>query len=101
LIFVTGEIVVEDGAVELVREALHSMEQETRKEAGCLTYAFSQDINDPNMVRIFERWESMDALQAHFGMPHMATFQEAITRITPKSANVKAWDVVGEVALPG
>jgi quinol monooxygenase YgiN len=52
------------------------------------------------MLRIFERWESMDALRAHFGMPHMATFGAAIARITPKSASVKAWDVRAEADLP-
>ena len=100
MIFVTGEIVVEEGAVELIKDALDDMEQETRKEPGCLTYAFSVDVNDPSMVRIFERWESMDALKAHFGAPHMAAFGQAIVKITPKSSAVTAWDVAGEVALP-
>ena len=100
MIFVTGEIVVETGAVEVVRDALHNMEQETRKEPGCVAYAFSADINDPNMIRIFEHWESMDALTSHFGMPHMALFGAAIAKITPKSVAVKAWDVAGEIALP-
>jgi len=100
LIFVTGEIVIEEGALEAVGDALDTMEQETRKEPGCLTYAFSVDVNDPSMLRVFERWESMDALKAHFGMPHMAVFGAAIAKITPKSATVTAWDVTGEVALP-
>ena len=100
MIFVTGEIVVDEGALQTVREALHSMEQETRKEPGCLAYAFSVDVNDPGMLRVFERWESMDALQAHFGMPHLATFREAIASVTPKSVTLNAWDVAGEVPFP-
>jgi quinol monooxygenase YgiN len=76
------------------------MEQETRKEPGCLTYAFSVDHDDSSMVRFFERWESMAALRAHFGMPHRAEFGAAIAGITPRSATVKAWDVAGEVELP-
>jgi quinol monooxygenase YgiN len=52
------------------------------------------------MVRIFERWESMEALQAHFAMPHMKTFNEAIGRIQPKSADVKLYEVARELPLP-
>ena len=76
------------------------MEEETRKEPGCLTYAFSVDINAPTMVRIFERWESMDALEAHFKTAHMATFGEAIGKIQPTSLDVKVYEVAREVALP-
>ena len=100
MLIVAGEIVVEEGSVERVRAVLRSMEEATRQEPGCLTYAFSVDVNDPGMVRIFERWESMEALQAHFGMPHMKTFNEAIGRIQPKSADVKLYEVARELPLP-
>jgi quinol monooxygenase YgiN len=100
MLIVAGEVVVEEGSIERVRAALRSMEKATRQEPGCLTYAFSVDVNDPGMVRIFERWESMEALQAHFGMPHMKTFNEAIGRIQPKSADVKLYEVARELPLP-
>ena len=100
MLIVAAEIVVEAGAVEGVREVLGTTEQETRKEPGCLTYAFSVDINDPTMVRIFERWESMAALEAHFKTPHMAVFGEAIGKVQPASVDVKVYDIAREVALP-
>jgi quinol monooxygenase YgiN len=31
---------------------------------------------DPRMVTILEKWESMEALQAHLSTPHMATYFE-------------------------
>lgn len=100
MLIVAGEIVVEEGAVAAVREALHAMETETRKEAGCLTYAFSADINDPSMVRIFERWESQEALAAHLKTPHMAAFGAAVAKIQPRSVDLKAYAVDREVPLP-
>lgn len=100
MLIVAGEIVVESAAIETVRDALRIMETETRKEPGCATYAFSVDINDPNMMRIFEVWESMAALREHFGMPHMATFGAAVAKIQPKSVTVKAFEIDKEVPLP-
>jgi quinol monooxygenase YgiN len=100
MLIVAGEIVVEPGAVESVRDALGTVEQATRAEAGCITYAFSQDVSDPAMLRIFERWESIDALRAHLQMPHMAAFGEAVAKVQPKSVNVQAYEIAEEVPLP-
>ncbi len=100
MLIVAAEVVVEEGALNGVQEALGTMEKETRKEAGCLTYAFSVDVNDPTMVRVFERWKSMDALAAHFKTPHMAAFGAALSVIEPKSMDVKVYEVEKEVPLP-
>ena len=37
----------------------------TRSEPGCLEYAFSADLVEPGRVRIFERWDSKEALADH------------------------------------
>ena len=100
MVIVAGEVVVESAAIDAVRDALRTMETETRKEPGCVTYAFSVDINDPNMMRVFEVWESMEALRKHFGMPHMATFGTAVAKIQPKSVTVKAFEIDKEVQIP-
>ncbi len=100
MLIVAGEVVVKEGAIDQVREVLRNMEEESRKEPGCLTYAFSIDVNNPTMVRIFERWESSEALKAHFKMPHMAAFGEAVGKIQPKSIDLKVYEIDKEVPLP-
>lgn len=101
MLLVTGEMIVDVGALEAVRDAIRVMETETLKEPGCFTYAFSVDVSDPTMMRITERWESMEALEAHFRTPHMAAFSEAIGRAKPKSMQVKLYEVSRELPLPG
>ena len=100
MLIVSGEITVDPAAIDGVRDALRTMEEETRKEPGCLAYAFSVDINDPTMIRIFERWESLGALETHFKTPHMAAFGAAVAKIQPKSMDVKVYEVDKEVPLP-
>ena len=39
-------------------DAARAMVAETVKEAGCLTYASSRDINDPDLICMAERWET-------------------------------------------
>jgi quinol monooxygenase YgiN len=99
MIVVNVEVVTEAGAADKVRAAVQAMEQASRHEAGCLTYAFSVDISDPTMIRVTERWESMEAIRAHMASPHMATFQSAVAALRPKSLDIKAYEVAREVAL--
>jgi quinol monooxygenase YgiN len=73
MIVVQVEVVVEPGSASQAREAVTKMEQATRKEAGCLKYAFSVDISDPGMIAS-PNADSMDAIKAHMASPHMAEF---------------------------
>jgi quinol monooxygenase YgiN len=100
MLIVAGEVRIEAGAAEQVLDALRAMESATRAEPGCLAYAFSIDVDDPTMLRIFERWESQDALKAHFGTPHMAAFGAAVAAVQPKSVEIKAYEIASEVPLP-
>ena len=101
MLIVAGEIVVEEGAIEAVREALQNVETATRAEAGCITYAFSVDATNAGMVRISERWNAMEDIEKHMATPHMAKFMEAVVAIEPSSVDIKAFEVAKEVKLPG
>jgi quinol monooxygenase YgiN len=101
MLIVIGTFVVEEGAIDAVRAALHTMEQETRKEAGCITYAFATEINDPTTIRLVEQWQSMAALEEHFRTPHMAAFGTAVGDLAPKTIDIKCYQVTDEVPLPG
>ena len=75
MIVVAGRIQVDPKKRESASTALIEMMQATRKEPACISYTFSHEIDDPSGLRIFEEWESAEALQVHFGTPHMTAFQ--------------------------
>jgi quinol monooxygenase YgiN len=86
--------------IEALREVLAEMETASRAEAGCHDYTFTQEISNPNVMRINELWESMEALQAHFATPHMATFNAAVAAHPPRSMTLRVHELGAEVALP-
>ncbi len=43
----------------------------TRSEAGCMTFDFLMDINNPTVFMLYENWESQAALDAHFQQPYV------------------------------
>ena len=56
-------------------------------EAGCVTYAFTADLSDPNTFRFFECWEDEATFDAHCATPHYVDFT---TRFLPKLTAVEA-----------
>jgi quinol monooxygenase YgiN len=50
----------------------------SRGEAGCLNYALYEDSESENDFVFVEEWENEEALQRHFGTPHIAEFMGAI-----------------------
>ena len=50
------------------QEAARAFEPVCRSEPGCIEYSFSADGLDPGLIRIFEIWESQEALTTHLGV---------------------------------
>ncbi len=65
MLIVAGYMDVEpdarDGFLAGMVPAMHA----SRAEPGCIDYVLSPDPIDPGRVRLFERWESKDALGVH------------------------------------
>ncbi len=100
MIVVNATIETTEDNIEAMQAAIAAMEAASRAEEGCYDYTFSVELNNPAKMRITEQWESMDALQAHFGTPHMAEFQAAMGANPPKNVDAKFYEVT-EVPPPG
>ena len=86
--------------IEAMKEAIAKMETASRAEDGCHDYTFCQEVSNPNVLRINELWESMEALQAHFATPHMAEFNQAMGAHPPKSMTLRLHELGEERQLP-
>lgn len=58
-----------------------------RAEDGCIEYGAAGEIQTDiglqapvrdDVVTIIEKWDDLNALKAHLGAPHMATYREAV-----------------------
>jgi quinol monooxygenase YgiN len=93
MIVIAGHVALDPERREAASTAAREMMQETRKEAGCISYTFSADLEQPGRFRIFEEWESEEALRAHFASPHMARFQKAVGGLGVREMVVQRYDV--------
>ncbi len=100
MIVVLAEIEIAPVNLAPLKEAVQVMEIASLAEPGCQEYCFSQELSHPEKLRIVELWESMEALELHFGMPHMQAFNQAVGANPPKSMSVKVHELGAERSLP-
>jgi quinol monooxygenase YgiN len=100
MIVVNAIIESTESDIAAMKEAIATMEQKSQAESGCYDYTFSIELNNPNVIRITEKWEDMACLEAHFAEPHMADFQAAMGANPPKSVSATFYEAI-EVGAPG
>ncbi len=100
MIIVTVEVEFEDNGIHEELDAIRAMDKATTNESGCLTYKSSFDAANPNILRIYEMWESMEVLKPHFKTAHMADFQKALSGLKTKGMEAKVYEIDKELPFP-
>ena len=77
MLIILGTVRVPPERIDAARGPMRAMVEATRAEDGCLDYAYAEDLLDPGLIHIIERWRDQAALEAHFQTAHMATWREA------------------------
>jgi quinol monooxygenase YgiN len=86
MINVIASIHVKPGKLSEYLAILKANAPEVRKENGCVEYVPTIDVDsklppqtfDKDCVTLLERWESLEALHAHLGSPHMLAYREKV-----------------------
>ncbi len=86
MINVVASIQVKPGKLSEYLAVLKANVPAVRKEKGCIDYVPTVDVEtnmppqvvDKNCVTLLEKWESLEALQAHLGAPHMLDYREKV-----------------------
>ncbi len=99
MIIVAGTITLDPAKRAEALEAAAEMAAETHKEEGNIEYLMYAHPSDENAIGIFERWESEDALKAHFAAPHMAEFQAKVGDFGVTGMDVTGYDATARDRL--
>jgi quinol monooxygenase YgiN len=73
-----------------------AMAAATRAEDGCLDYGYGEDVGEPGLIRVFERWRDAASLEAHFAAPHLAAWRAAWPRFGVSDRRLFAYEVASE-----
>ncbi|MCB2052174.1 MAG: antibiotic biosynthesis monooxygenase [Novosphingobium sp.] len=82
MLIIIAEMVVGNASdAEKLSAAAVEVATHTRKEAGCVHYTFSRDVDDGNIIRVIELWQDENAIKAHMRTPHLGKFIEQLSSI--------------------
>ena len=96
MIHVLASIVIEEGKMPDVLKIYENFVPLVTGETGCLMYQPTLDVDTPiptqvkddNLVTVIEKWESMEAFNAHLNAPHVIQFRKEIKGIV-KNISIK------------
>jgi quinol monooxygenase YgiN len=92
LILIMGTVRISDGGIDRARPAMAAMLAASRAEDGCLAYNYAQDVLDPCIIHVSERWRDHAALDAHFQTPHMAAWRAQFGAIGISDRNLALYE---------
>jgi quinol monooxygenase YgiN len=79
---------------------LVGMQDESRREDGCIRYGFFAAIEDPLSFVAVEEWRDRDALDRHFAQPHLHEFTRRLLETVSGQPEVAIHEVADTKPFP-
>ncbi|MCW3847266.1 antibiotic biosynthesis monooxygenase [Sphingomonas sp. LB-2] len=71
MILIVGTFRVDPARLDAARPAMAEMIEQSRAETGCIAYSYAEDLFDPGLIHVTERWRDRETLAGHFCAPHL------------------------------
>lgn len=101
MILVQGEARVHLDDLPVLRAAAAWLVPASRQDPGCQFYAFSEDMLEPGVINISQRWVDDAALMAHIATQHAARFGDVLRAIRLLDIRVTSYVGTDENVLMG
>lgn len=99
MILVMGTFRLPAASFEAAAPLMRKVIEATRAEDGCLAYAYSHDVLDPELIHVSEKWRDRAALDAHFRTAHMATWAEERKDLGLSARDIRVFESDEGVAI--
>ncbi len=92
MIIVSGTFRIAPEAIAAWRPHAAAMQQASRAEDGCRTYTYAHDAEDAGLIRVYEEWESREALSRHFETEHMKAWRAALAEVGAHARDIRLFE---------
>lgn len=93
MLLIVGTVRLPPDNLAAARPAMRRMVEASRAEAGCLLYAYAEDLFDPGLIHVRELWEDQAALYRHFETPHLVEWRAAWAPLGIGDRNLTVYEV--------
>jgi len=80
---------------------LQKMQDDSRREDGCIRYGFFAAVEDPFSFIAVEEWADREALDKHFAQPHLQEFAAGLLKLVSERPEVAIHEIAGTSDFPG
>ena len=101
MLLVIGRVEVSEEKRDELIALMTKMQDDSRKEDGCIRYGFFAAVEDPLSFVAVEEWADRAALDRHFAQPHLHEFSSRLLELISGRPEVAIHEVAGPSAFPG
>ncbi len=99
-VVLAGSMPLQADARERGLAAFAAVAAASRREPGCQAYAVAVDLEDDLSVRLFEAWESPEALDAHLASEHFRSFAGTLGEVVGGPPTMVRYEVRSSGPFP-
>ncbi|HEY7930604.1 MAG TPA: putative quinol monooxygenase [Steroidobacteraceae bacterium] len=93
MLLIVGSIRLPAANLTAARPVMARMVQASRAEDGCLEYSYAEDVLEPGLIRITERWRDRSCLERHFASAHIAQWRSSWTELAIGDRQLALYEV--------
>lgn len=93
MLLIIGTVRLPADRLDTARPIMAAVLQATRDEAGCLEYSYAEDVLEPGLIHIKERWTDRAALNEHIKSAHIATWRANGPSLGLGDRNLRLYEV--------
>jgi quinol monooxygenase YgiN len=93
MLLIIGTIRLPSSNVDVARPIMKRMVDASRAEDGCIEYGYAEDLLEPGLIHVKERWAEQAALDRHFASTHIAEWRAAWPSLEISDRNLLVYDV--------
>jgi quinol monooxygenase YgiN len=101
VLLVIGRVSCEAENRDRMISELRKMQDDSRKEEGCIRYGFFAAVEDENSFIAVEEWKDREALDRHFAEPHLHEFGANMLKLVSGRPEVAIHEISGTSDYPG
>jgi quinol monooxygenase YgiN len=101
MLLVIGRVKCDPENREELVALLEQMQNDSRREEGCIRYGFFAAVEDENSFIAVEEWEDREALDRHFAEPHLQKFAAGLLELVSERPEVAIHEISGTNPFPG
>jgi quinol monooxygenase YgiN len=101
VLLVIGRVKCDAEKRDQLTALLRQMQDDSRREEGCMRYGFFAAVEDENSFIAVEEWEDRHALDQHFAEPHLHEFSGSLLELVSDRPEVAIHEISGTSPFPG